>query len=286
MNITRRIISIILTILFTSTLCFGQADSDKEKSRTLPFAKTWFDDKEISLPLPFGVSAFSTYMSRDVDITNVEVAFLDQPKQSINDFTNFDLNNKNTVTAVKVDAWLLPFVNVYGLLGYVSTNASLDATITIDRVIFPGPPIIIPMNNQSKMNGSYLGLGTTMVAGYGSWFVLGDVNYAYSKLDELDSEIDFWMFSGRTGFQSFFGKNTMRAWVGGMYLSSHRTLHLNIQDDNLGLVEVDVYQETHNPLTLQLGASIGIVKHFEILTELGTNFDDASMIVLTGTYRF
>ena len=286
MKITRCIISVILTILFSSTISFSQVDSVKQKTRTLPFAKTWFDEKEISLPLPFGVSVFSTYMARGVDITNVEVAFLDQSKQSVSDFASFDLNNKNTVNAVKLDAWVLPFVNVYGLVGYVSTNASMDATITIDRVILPGPPIIIPINNQSKMNGSYFGLGTTVVAGYGAWFVLGDVNYAYSKLDEFESEIDFWMYSGRTGFQASFGKNTMRTWVGGMYLSSNRTLHLKIQDETLGQIEVDVYQETHNPLTLQLGASIGIGKHFEILTELGTNFDDASMIVLTGTYRF
>lgn len=281
-----RITSIVLTFLFTSTLCFSQVDTVKEKSRTLPFAKTWFEEQGISLPLPFGVAAFSTYMARGVDITNVEVAFLDQPKQSVNDFASFDLNNKNIVNAVKLDAWLLPFVNVYGLAGYVSTNASMEATITIDSSILPGPPIIIPVNNQSKMDGSYFGLGTTVVAGHGAWFVLGDVNYAYSKLDEFDSEIDFWMFSGRSGFQASFGKNTMRTWGGCMYLSSHRTLHLKVQDETLGEVEVDVYQQTHNPWTLQLGASIGIGKHFEIMSELGANFDDASMIVLTGTYRF
>ncbi|MDB4584046.1 hypothetical protein N9164_12900 [Draconibacterium sp.] len=252
----------------------------------MPFAKKWFVENEINLPLPFGVSAFFTHMSRGIDITNVDVALLDQPKQSINDFANFELNNKNTVSAVKLDVWLLPFVNFYGMLGYVSTNASLDATITIDRIILPGPPVIIPINSQSKLNGSYVGLGTTMVAGYGSWFILGDANYGYSKLDEFESEIDFWMFSARSGFQSSLGKNSMRAWLGGMYLSSNRTLHLNVQDENLGLVQVDVYQKTNNPLTLQLGTSIGIGKHFEILTELGTNFDDASIGVFSGSYRF
>lgn len=280
------IISILLIICFASVNCFSQNNSIDIPKRTLPFGQDLIKGIDIILPLPFGVSAFFTYMSRGVDIHNVEVGFQDTPKQSINDFASFELNNISTVAAIKLDAWILPFVNVYGLFGAVSTEASLEAIITIDREFIPGPPIIIPINNKSTIKGNYYGVGTTCVAGYRDWFVLGDINYGCSKLNELEGKVDFWMYSGRTGFQSQVGKNNLRTWIGGMYLSSKRTLQLNLEDANLGEIEVDVYQQTVNPWTIQLGTSFCFGEKFEILCELGTNFNDASIGVLSGSYRF
>lgn len=276
----------ILILMLMINVCFCQQSTEQSKHRLLPLARGWFEKQNIDLPLPYGVSAFFTYMTRNIDISNVEVAFLDQPKQSINDFSTFNIINQSTVAAVKADAWLLPFLNLYGLMGYVSTNATLDATITIDRILFPGPEIVIPISNNSNIQGNYFGIGSTMVAGHGSWFILGDLNYGYSKLDEFNGKIDFWMFSARTGFQTLLNKNNLRTWIGGIYLSSNRTLQLSVENETIGLIEVDIYQQTKNPFTIQLGTSIGLGKHFEVLAELGTNLSDASLGVLTTTYRF
>ena len=113
----KQLLGITFIVLFTSSTSFCQQESDKSNSRKLPLARSWFEDKNIDLPLPFGASAFFTYMSRGIDITDVEVEFQNQPKQSINDFTSFKLQNKSTVAAAKIDAWVLPFFNVYGLFG-------------------------------------------------------------------------------------------------------------------------------------------------------------------------
>ena len=265
--------------------CLTRGDSSGPQTRLFPLGKEWFVENDIDLPLPFGVSGFFAYMSRGIDISDVEVAFLDESKQSINDFAAFELQNQSLVSAAKLDMWLFPFVNVYGLLGNVNTNASLDATITIDRVVLPGPPIIVPINQTSTINGLYYGIGTTAVAGHKNWFVLGDANYGYSNLDESQGHIDFWMFSGRSGLQSRIGENQLRTWIGGMYLASNRTLRLNVENETLGLIDIDVYQETNDPFTVQLGSSMGLGKRFEILTELGSNFRDASIGVLSVSYR-
>jgi len=148
------------------------------------------------------------------------------------------------------------------------------------------PEIVIPVSNNSNIQGNYIGIGSTFVAGHGSWLVLGDFNYSYSKLNEFNGEIDFWMFSSRTGFQSKINKKQLRTWVGSMYLSSNRTLELSVANDILGSIQVDVHQETRNPFTIQLGSSISLGKHFEILAELGTNLSDANLGVLTASYRF
>lgn len=284
-NILVLLYAFLLLINFP-TVSFGQQDSLTEKNSFLPLGQEWFSDKDVNLPLPFGVSAFFTYMNRDINISDVGVSFNNQPKQSINDFANFGLTNHSVVSAVKFDVWLIPFLNLYGLVGNVSTNASLDAKITIDRIIFPGPPMVLPINNQSSINGLYFGTGITLVAGYKKWFILGDINYGFSNLDEFDGKIDFWMYSARSGFQSTLGRQNMRTWIGFIYLSSHRTLHLNIENETLGLVHVEINQETRNPLTIQLGSSLSFGKQFEVLVEMGTNFEDASIGVITCSYRF
>jgi hypothetical protein len=41
-----------------------------------------------------------------------------------------------------------------------------------------------------------------------------------------------------------------------------------------------------DPLTYQIGASLSVATHWDILAEAGTNFDDAHMFVLSASYRF
>jgi hypothetical protein len=47
-----------------------------------------------------------------------------------------------------------------------------------------------------------------------------------------------------------------------------------------------VEQHPVNPWTYQCGFLIGVGKKFEFMTELGSNFEDASIIVLNLAYRF
>lgn len=107
----------ILIRMITSHVCFVQTSTELSKQRFLPLARGGFEKQNIDLPLPYGISAFFTYMSRNVDISDVEVAIQDQPKQSINDFSNFDLNNKSAVAAAKVDAWLFSLNYRFGIRG-------------------------------------------------------------------------------------------------------------------------------------------------------------------------
>ena len=272
--------------IILSTSSFAVTDSLAAENGVFPLAKTWFVENNIPLPVPFGVGTFFTHMKRDVDITNVDVALPNNDKQSINDFAEFDLTNKTTVAAVKLDIWVLPLLNLYGLVGAVTTNADLEATITIDKIILPGPPTVISINNNSDITGNYFGLGSTVVGGYKNWFLLGDVSYGYSKFKEFDGKLDFWMYSARTGLQSQIGNHNLRSWVGAIYLSSDKSLHFNAEDEDGNAVTVDVYQHTKNPLTFQTGSMLTVYKRFEIMGEIGTNFDDASLAVFAFTYRF
>ncbi len=285
---------VFLISLFISELLVAQTiDSTKIKSndtdnkRILPFWSDWAKQQGIDLPLPFGVSANYIFMSRDVDVTNVTVEFLDRAPESINDFTSFAVRNKTSVAAVKFDAWILPLLDVYVSVGYANTNANMNANIIIDRPIRPLPPVELDIETQTKVQGPYLGFGSTLVAGYKSWFVMADANYGKTWPDEINNSIDFTFLSARSGFAGKLGQNNlMKVWLGAAYLFSTTTLQITAPSESLGDILIKIEQHPVNPWTFHSGFMITLDDRFDFMAELGTNFKDASISVLNVSYRF
>ena len=257
-----------------------------EKTRVLPFGADWAKKKGIDLPAPFGISTFFTSMSRSVDVTDVTVELNERDPESISEFASFAVKNKTYVSAVRFDAWILPVLNVYALAGYAWTDAKMNVDITIDRKVLPLPPVELNLQTGSKVKGPYTGIGTTLVAGYKSWFVLGDANYGLTWTDLLNNSINFTMLSLRSGLSGKMGENnSIRGWLGGMYMDSKCTLEIKATSDEIGDIMIRVEQRPVNPWTLQCGFMVGVGKKFEFMTELGSNFDDASIFVLTASCR-
>lgn len=286
--------SIFFIALFISELLVAQTiDSTKIKSndtdnnRILPFWSDWAKQQGIDLPLPFGVSANYIFMSRDVDVTNVTVEFRDRAPESINDFTSFAVRNKTSVAAVKFDAWILPLLDVYVSVGYANTNANMNANIIIDRPIRPLPPVELDVETQTKVQGPYLGFGSTLVAGYKTWFVMADANYGKTWPDEINNSIDFTFLSSRSGFAGKLGQNNlMKVWLGAAYLFSTTTLQITAPSESLGDILIKIEQHPVNPWTFHSGFMITLDDRFDFMAELGTNFKDASISVLNVSYRF
>jgi hypothetical protein len=290
----KKILSIVtvLSLILLSVCNKSIAQSDNESSsaltshqRKLPFWSGWAEKKDIDLPSPYGITGFYTFMSRDIKVTDVSVEFGGNDPQSISDFASFAVRNKTSIYATRFDAWILPFMNVYILGGYASTNSNLNATFTIDRPLLPSTDIEI--QSQTPVKGPYAGIGTTIVAGYRNWFIMGDVNYGKTLPDKLNNAISFTMFAVRSGLSGKLGeRNSLRAWIGALYMNSKSVLEIKETSSVLGDVLVHINQHPVNPWTLQCGFMISITKNVEIMTELGTNFEDAAISVLTASYRF
>jgi len=253
-------------------------------NRTLPIGADWAIDRGIDLPNPFGVSAFLVYMSRDIEVYDVRVTLPNDDPQSISDAATFGVRNHTALAAAKIDAWILPIFNVYGLVGHTWTDTSLDAVITIDRII--GDPIVVEVTQDSEVGGPLLGFGGTLVAGAGPWFIMLDGNYNHSAIDVFEGGIAAWFLSGRTGWSGKAPFGSWRAWLGAAYLASDRTLTVEQDVRLLGTIVVDVDQRPVNPLTLQAGGSVSIGRRWDVLLELGSNFDDAFVGVFSAAYRF
>jgi hypothetical protein len=83
----------------------------------------------------------------------------------------------------RVDAWILPFLNVYFMGGWLDNDSEVDVTFTVPT--FPPGSGSTNVNVQSggNLTGSVWGGGLQLAAGYGDFFLMLDGNYIYSELD-------------------------------------------------------------------------------------------------------
>lgn len=254
-------------------------------SRTLPFGASWAASRGLDLPRPFGISGFFTYMSRDIVVTDVSVEFGNLEPQSIGDYATFAVRNQTAVTALRFDTWIFPVMNVYVLAGYAQTNANMNVELSIDRPLLP--PTNMAIQTTVMVKGPYLGAGSTLVGGYRNWFMMADANYGQTWPDALNNSINFTMLSVRSGISAKMGtKNTLRAWLGALYMYSRCDIEIVEQSNVLGEVLVRVQQQPKTPWTAHSGMMLSIGKNLEFMAELGSNLDDASISVLTASFRF
>src|SRR6185436_13382761 len=70
----------------------------------------------IELPLPFGAGLVYYHLSRDIEITDVRLARNGAPPQSVSEFATLASTSNVENVNLKLDAWILPFVNLYAIV--------------------------------------------------------------------------------------------------------------------------------------------------------------------------
>ncbi len=252
-------------------------------SRLLPFGAEWARARGIDLPSPFGVGLFVVSMRRDIEVTEVRVTLPGNAPASVSNVASFAVHNDTTLVAAKVDAWLLPVLNVYLLAGHSWTDSRLDATVTVDRPLLP--PLVLDVTQDSQVGGPLIGGGATLVAGYGPWFIMADANYSVSDISAFDDPLGALFVSARTGWSGTTSWGGWRGWVGLAWLQTSRTLTVT-QQSSVGPVLLEIDQRPVNPLTAELGGSLSLGKRWEAMLELGANSDDDRVLVFSAAFRF
>lgn len=162
----------------------------------------------IRFPLPFGVGLNYVWMDQPIRIDNLQLALNDSEFVSLDDVVAFD-----SVDAVvhglnaRLDVWLFPFMNVYGLLNY-AIESQTDV-----RLSEP-----FPLDAGATQSGGGGGLGTTVAMGAWGFFATLDFNWTRNKMQKLDIPVDTLLFAPRVGRQVFRSGNiVLTAWLGAMY---------------------------------------------------------------------
>ena len=197
----------------------------------------------------------------------------------------------------RLDLWLLPFANVYGIFGYINGEAELDVnlpSLIVDLPIIGPTPITDPKRIKFNIdyNGTTVGGGVTLAGGYKDFFGSLDVNYTQSNIDVVDGEIKTLTVSPRLGvlvdpaaIKGFFA-----LWVGAMYMDYKQTvtddINLNELDPRLPSVEIDFEIDVKNEehWNFLFGGQWEITKRWQVMAEGGVG--NRRQVILGAFFRF
>lgn len=119
--------------------------------RALPVLGREAAERGIILPEPWGVSGLYVYNKQDTLISDLSVALSlagppppDTPLQST-PFVSFNnVISRTEAPQVKLDAWVLPFLNAFVTRGRVRGGSDIDVTVDLDAFL---PPALCPPRN-------------------------------------------------------------------------------------------------------------------------------------------
>jgi len=236
------------------------------------------------LPLPFGVSAIYTYIERDIEVNDLRIGLNGAPPQSVSRFVDLGSNSKVDAALGRFDAWLLPFVDVYALLGYIHNDSTTKGTVTLPGL---GPPAArtFDFSGRTTLDGFFGGGGLTLAAGYRDFFLMADVNYTQTDIG-FDDRFRAVIVSFRTGWNGKIAKVPTRLWVGAMYWDTENIAKATVNVPGQGAVSFEADQGPLHPWNASVGASVVFSKHLECLVEYGFNLKDVQIFTAGLTVRF
>jgi len=266
-------------------------------TRKLPIWGQKVREMGFDLPLPFGAGANFVLMDQGIDIRNVKVGIGD-PIFEIEDLDLSDARAHDTAITMRLDMWLLPFANIYGIFGYISGETELDLDIgeIANNLPIPGlPPIFEPgktVDSNIHYNGTTYGGGMTLGVGYKDFFASVDGNYTYSDIDLVDGDVTTLTISPRVGLlvDSPAVKGSLAFWVGAMYMKYKQTvtddINLNEFDPRLPSVQINFELDVKNdePWNFIFGGQWELTKRWQFMAEGGIG--DRKQLILSAFFRF
>lgn len=261
------------SFILATTLLFSTVASAQDNNSGPLFMKHLVEDGEFFEPWGIGIDFFTMdqqYKIKDLQFSLPGVQLPDPSLLDIdNDLQHFDL---------KLDVWLTPFLNVFGLLGHVDANTVVD----FSAAPITGLPIPITQLPISY-DGTVYGGGFTLVYGSPNWF--GAVTTTFTDADlngDFDSSVSSLSIQPRLGLV----RDKWQFWVGGMYLDT--------EEDHSGTIVLPIPGIPPVPFSVELEGSdkwntaVGVAHAFSTKAHLSLEigFGDRDHTLFNFTYRF
>lgn len=210
--------------------------SARKWDRALPFLAQRVIDLGYDLPKPYGVSIIPVVMRQDMILTNLDVSINNGPVSNV-DFVGFGTPSSDSNTLqLKLDAWLFPFMNIYGSFGYVEGDADVP-------VIFNGGDLMEAAGLGAQCNGGPLQpefcvrtiaavvnplfrgktftVGGNLATGWEKMFFVLPFSYTWTDLEGKDDNVEAYTLSPRIGVTSDVGTwGAMSTFIGATYLDT------------------------------------------------------------------
>lgn len=254
-------------------------------SRVLPFLAEEAIKAGHDLPLPFGAGVILTGLdNRKIDVSDVRVG-LQSPLQSVSQFVQLGSTSNVFNANFKFDAWLLPFLDVYALAGYVHNTSTTDALVSVPK---PGPrPGTIEYQTEvtTELDGVVAGAGVALAAGYGPLFLVADVTYIQSDLG-FDDSFKAFIATVRAGWNGRTGSLPLQIWLGVGDWDTHATAKGHATLSNGQILSFEADQGPHTPWIYDVGTNLQISKRLQLVIDVGGDLQGGWVFVIGPTWRF
>jgi hypothetical protein len=259
----RRLIAIFIVLLLVPLTASAES--------RLPFMKHLLGDREFFEPWGVGLDFYTMDQQYKVKSLDFEL-----PGVVIPDASNLDVQNEIQHFDLKLDVWLTPFLNVFGLVGRVDADTIVD----LSSVPVQGLPFDLGKLPVSY-DGTVYGLGATLAYGGERWFASVTGTWTDTDLNgDFDSSVTSFTAQPRIGLVW----NKWTAWVGGMYLDVEEDHSGSIELPILGLVPFDVELEGADKWNTAVGVGHVFSPKSTLYLEIG--FGDRDHTLFNYTYRF
>lgn len=267
MSTRQRVGFVFLSLVLASAMGSYAADpapaAAAGEARTFPLWPSIAEGHE--LPPPYTVRALYYWQNHGYDINDLGVSSTFVPSLGALaaglDTSVFDVENDVTQMGAEFDLWLLPFLQVYGLLGRVDGKTEVDMSKS---------PVAAGMG-LGKINMDYdgvvYGAGATLVYGYK--FMFAALNGIYTTTDlEQESSVKAFILRPIIGAK----RDRLSAWVGAMYQDAQEEhkgdLVLPMAQGPVP-VSYDLDLEEKEPWNFLVGAEYEITQNWFVMAEVG-----------------
>ena len=273
------------------------AEEDEARwSDFLPLNKEMAGGADLPLPLGIGVTVYGQEqdMKLTQDITlNISAALQGAfalPSTTIS-ATADKVESDVDTNLVKLDAWILPFLNVYGVFGEVDgDNKVVNALVTGSAT---ATALVKNAFGRVSYDGDVYGFGAVLAYSKDRWWGTLDYSYTETDLSISTSEIKTYTLSPRIGTTGQVGDFKGSIWIGGMHQGVDERQAGKVTEDLSGFdprlvtpetISYDVQQEAEEAWNFLVGGSLDLSEQLNIAIEGG--FGDREQIMGSLTFRF
>ena len=283
----------LLSILSGRVLA-GDAGTAGPHWSGLPIWGAEAEARGYQLPLPFGIGVTAYSARQPVDIHDLQLGRNPNPPVSVKNFLQINrVDTSQQNVSAKIDVLVLPFLDVYALLGYTKGTTKGLIQIPGDPILGIIEPAVLQLNASFK--GPTYGGGVTLQGGakVSDWrdlttFVVADWNRTKTNL-EFDNETLLaktkpvaTVFSARVGLHGTAGPSMSAAiWAGAMHQRIQQTVAGSVANTDLQFV---VVQSPTKPWNALLGGLVEFGKDWVVLLEGGLG--SRTSILGAAVYRF
>jgi hypothetical protein len=224
------------------------------------------------MPRPFGIGVTLYNQTQDYSIVTLQatLAGLD-----LGQLPDLEVTNRTETPHLKLDYWVLPYLNVFALVGDVDGKTTVDLS-GVD-LGFPLPITSLTVD----YSGTFYGGGATLAGGGERLFATLTYDYTETDLDVSTSSVKAWVLTPKLGLH--WG-TTAAIWFGAMYQDAQE-IHQGVFDiPYLGAVPYYVELEEKDSWNGVLGGSAELGEHWVLIMEGG--FGNRKTALTSLEYRF